>query len=54
LPGGEVTRADKVLRDAVGEELDGREGRASALFDQADGKVGDVDADPLPPEFSAA
>lgn len=41
----------EVLRDAVGGELDGRKGIAQALFDQSDGKVGDVDADPTPPEF---
>ena len=28
-----------------------REGVAQALLDQADGEVGDVDADPLPPEL---
>ncbi|MFO1201357.1 MAG: hypothetical protein U1E58_01830 [Tabrizicola sp.] len=31
-----------VLRDAVGGELDRGEGIAKALFDQADGKVGDA------------
>lgn len=50
-PRRKVAGGVDVLRDAVGGELDGRKGIAQALFDQADGKVGDVDADPLPPEF---
>ncbi len=39
----------------MGEELQRRdlflERLAQSLFDQANGKVGDVGADPLPPEF---
>ncbi len=35
----------------MGLERDVFEGVAQALFDQADGKVGDVDANPLSPEF---
>ena len=35
----------------MGGELHVREGVAQALLDQADGEVGDVDADPMPPEF---
>ena len=50
-PRGKVFRARQVLRRAVGEELDIREGRAQTLFDQADGKMGDVDADPTTPKF---
>lgn len=44
-PRRKVAGGVDVLRDAVGGELDGRKGIAQALFDQADGKVGDVDAD---------
>lgn len=50
-PRRKVAGGVDVLRDAVGGELDGRKGIAQALFDQSDGKVGDVDADPAPPEF---
>lgn len=50
-PRGKVAGPGQVLRDAVGQELDAGKGIAQALFDQADGKVGDVDADPGPPEF---
>ncbi len=48
---GKVAGGVDVLRDAVGGELDGGKGIAQALFDQADGKVGDVDANPLPTEL---
>ena len=48
---GEVAGAGEVLRHAVGVEGDAGEGVAQALLDQADGEVGDVDADPLPPEL---
>jgi hypothetical protein len=50
-PRGEVLRAGEVLWDAVGEEPDAGKGIAQALFDQADGKVGDIDAYPLPPQL---
>jgi hypothetical protein len=40
-----------VLGCAVGGEPGGRKGIAQALFDQADGRVGDVDADPTPPQL---
>ena len=40
-----------VLRDAVGDELERGEGVTQALFDQADGKMGDVDPDPSSAEL---
>ena len=46
-----TTGGVEVLRGAVGEELDGGECVAQALFDKVDGQVGDVDLGPLPPEF---
>jgi hypothetical protein len=48
---GEVAGAGEVLRGAVGGEGHLREGVAQALLDQADGEVGDVDADPLPSQL---
>lgn len=47
----EVAGGVDVWRDAVGGEQDGGEGIAQAFLRQADGKVGDVDADPMPPEY---
>lgn len=41
----------EVLRGAVGEELDGGECVAQAIFGQGDCEVGDVDLGPLPPEL---
>lgn len=53
-PRRHAARPGDVLRGAMSLELHSRKGIAPALFDQPDGQMGHVNANPLPPLFCAA